>query len=179
MVRKGPSCLCLEGNTSSERFWKQMCESDGCLDLGLLKLPAGFNSNNIFVFAVCQDTSASDMNWFLGSATVTVSVLCTSWTDYLMAYKRPGSLLKGVVRCHDTEDDQSSFIVLRFKSSAGPCFIAPNRNLWELQRDLKPCDPWSGMCFDHALVILGLFTRSSMCRCGVIDEHWDQTAGES
>lgn len=36
------------------------------------------------------------------------------------------------------------------------CFIAPDRNERH-KGDWKPRDPESGMCFDHALVILGPF----------------------
>lgn len=35
-------------------------------------------------------------------------------------------------------------------------FIVPGRTVWELQKDSKPLRPASGMCFDHALVVLGL-----------------------
>lgn len=59
------------------------------------------------------------------------------------------------------------------------CFIAPDRNE-RRKGDSKPRDPESGMCFDHALVILGpfLFTTSSVCWRVVIDDRLAQPAEE-
>lgn len=56
------------------------------------------------------------------------------------------------------------------------CFIAPDRNE-RRKGDSKPRDPESGMCFDHALVILGPFLFYNVQRV-VIDDRRAQPAEE-
>lgn len=51
------------------------------------------------------------------------------------------------------------------------CFIAPDRNV-RCRGDLKPRDPESGMCFDHALVILGRFLFYNVQRVLTCGDWW-------
>lgn len=75
-------------------------------------------------------------------------------------WKSIGSLLIGLC---DAEDYQPMFLLCFAWFHRWPtCFIAPDRNVWKLQKDLKPLRPGSGMCFDHALVILGLYEDQRM-----------------
>lgn len=51
------------------------------------------------------------------------------------------------------------------------CFIAPDRNE-RRKGDSKPRDPESGMCFDHALVILGPFLFYNVQRVLTCGDWW-------
>lgn len=69
------------------------------------------------------------------------------------------------------------FYCVLFDSTAGPCVLLLPTGASESYRKVR-----SGMCFDRALVILGLYEVQrvcvSVCWCGVIDEHWAQRAEE-
>lgn len=56
------------------------------------------------------------------------------------------------------------FYCVLLDSTAGPCvLLLPTGASEGYRKDLKPPDARSGMCFDRALVILGLYEVQRVC----------------
>lgn len=109
---------------------------------------------------VCQTTSLqcvqlhltfSDLKLAQGPATIIVCfVYKESWLFNGIGQTSASSCW--FLWCHNAEDHLPAVLCL-IPPLAFELYCSRQEPLRAAETDLKPCDPWSGMCFDHALVI--------------------------
>ena len=102
--------------------------------------------------SLIQSQHKSQQQWqfffFCVQERVRVSLFNDIWRHWLS--------VDGGLWCHDAEDHRPTLLLL--DSTAGPrLLLFPTGASESYRKDLKPLHPGCGMCFDHALVILGLY----------------------